>query len=81
MVPSATSDPALLREHAFYETGNLKYVLPFIQIQSYELPQGPAKAPEGTSLILSVVGLVALYNLFKFVTKRKEDKQEFINIV
>lgn len=36
MVPSPTSDPALLREHAFYDSGNLKYVLPFIRFQTYD---------------------------------------------
>lgn len=39
MVPSPTSDPALLREHAFYESGNLKYVLPFIRFQTYDESQ------------------------------------------
>ena len=82
MVPSATSDPALLREHAFYETGNLKHVLPFIKFLNYELPQGPSNPLSSTStMILSVVGLVALYCLFKFVTKTKEIKQGVVNLV
>lgn len=37
MIPLPTQDPALLEEHAFYETGNLKHVLPFIKYQSYDL--------------------------------------------
>ncbi|KAK6457100.1 uncharacterized protein RJT20DRAFT_1678 [Scheffersomyces xylosifermentans] len=31
MIPLPTSDNQLLREHAFYETGNSKYVMPFIK--------------------------------------------------
>ncbi|KAG2734312.1 hypothetical protein G9P44_002318 [Scheffersomyces stipitis] len=31
MIPLPTQDNQLLREHAFYETGNLKYVLPFMK--------------------------------------------------
>lgn len=83
MVPSATSDPALLREHAFYETGNLKHVLPFIKFQNYDLTQGPTNPLSNTSatMILSVVGLVVLYTLFRLVTKRKEIKQEVVNLV
>lgn len=37
MVPLPTSDVLLLREHLFYETGNLKYVLPFVNLQNYHL--------------------------------------------
>lgn len=37
MVPLPTSDMLLLREHLFYETGNLKYVMPFVSGQNYHL--------------------------------------------
>lgn len=37
MIPLPTSDDFLVKEHAFYATGNLKHVLPFIKFQSYDL--------------------------------------------
>lgn len=39
--PPPTSDSHLLREHKFYETGNMKYALPFFnQNYSYETNDG-----------------------------------------
>lgn len=40
MVPLPTSDALLLREHAFYDTGNLKYVIPFMNLQNYNSSDG-----------------------------------------
>ncbi|ODV79164.1 uncharacterized protein CANTADRAFT_6335 [Suhomyces tanzawaensis NRRL Y-17324] len=78
MVPLPTSDRALLGEHAFYETGNLKHVMPFMKFQNYDLVlkrynHGYAHTGHDSgvnlkaSLLMVAFGVLVLY----FVSKKK----------
>lgn len=60
----------ILQEHAFYETGNLKLLLPLMKLQSYEVPTEESSDYNGYGL----VGLLVIIAIIGFVLKRRRNK-------
>lgn len=62
MAPSPSSDILLLKEHEYYNTGDLQSVLPFLQSNDYN-------SSSGSNII--ILGIVLFVILGVFINKRK----------
>ena len=60
MIPPATSDSSLLREHAFYDTGNLKYSLG----SKFDYYQNTLNESETASTIFAILLIITLVLMF-----------------
>lgn len=60
MIPPATSDSSLLREHAFYDTGNLKYSFG----SKFDYYQNTLNESETASTIFAILLVITLVLLF-----------------
>lgn len=70
-------DKNVLQEHAFYETGSLKLLLPLMNLQSYEVPNDDSSNYNNYGLI----GLIVLVGVIGILLTRRRSIKKATSLV
>lgn len=71
-------DKSILQEHAFYESGNLKLLLPLMKMQNYDAPADESISDFNS---VGVLGLIVVVAVVGFLYYRRPRSKKAVSIV
>ena len=69
-------DNSILQEHAFYESGNLKLLIPLMKLQSYDVPDD-----NGDFNGVGLMGLIVVAGVLGILYFRKRKVKKAVSLV